>query len=304
MMIRSILCSTDFSEFSRRALEQAVTVARWYGAQLTVVHVYPFMTVGTDAPYFASGLPLDASTRARLLADLEAAVAPAQAAGLAAKVLLLEGDPSEEILRRARTVPTDLIVMGTHGRRGFARWMLGSVATRVVQKARCAVLTVPQPSEEGGLGATIYQTILCPVDLFASERTIEAAASVAKVSKARLTLLHVLEHLHDREAIARLAHIEWGEFEVRLERDTRERLRQAALSQGVGADAVDEWVMTGKPYQEILKAAEARGATLIVMGIHGSNPIERLFVGSTALQVLRGARCPVLTVRSAEGEAK
>ena len=62
--------------------------------------------------------------------------------------------------------------------------------------------------------------------------------------------------------------------------------------------------MTGKPYQEILKAADARGATLIVMGIHGSNPIERLFVGSTALQVLRGARCPVLTVRSAEGEAK
>jgi nucleotide-binding universal stress UspA family protein len=304
MKIRNILCSTDFSEFSRRALEQAVTVARWYGAELTVVHVYPFMAVGSDAPYFASGLPLDARTRASLLNDLEGAAAPARAAGVPTKVLLLEGDPSEEILRRARTAPTDLIVMGTHGRRGFDRWILGSVATRVVQRARCAVLTVPKPREEAGPVVSAYETILCPVDLLASEHTIEAGVSVANASQGRLTLLHVLEHLRDRETIARLAHIEWRDFEARLERDTRTRLREAALSQGARVDSVDEWVMVGKPYREILNAAEARGATLIVMGIHGSGPIERLFVGSTALQVLRGAQCPVLTVRSSEGGAK
>ena len=303
MKIRNILCSTDFSEFSRRALEQAVTVARWYRAELTVVHVYPYMAVGSDAPYFASGLPLDASTRARLLGDLEAAAARARAAGITTTVLLLEGDPSEEILRRARTAPTDLIVLGTHGRRGFDRWILGSVATRVVQKARCAVLTVPRPPEEGA-GAPPYETILCPVDLLASERTIAAGLSLANASHARLTLLHVLDHLQDREAIARMAQIEWPDFAERLERDTREQLRQAALRQGVRADSVEEWVMMGKPYREILKAAQSRGATLIVMGIHGSNPVERLFVGSTALQVLRGAHCPVLTVRSSEGGAK
>lgn len=162
MNIRSILCPTDFSEFSRRALEHAVTVARWYGAELTVIHVYPFMAVlGGDAPYIPSGLPLDATTRARFLSDLEAAAEPARAAGVKSTLLLLEGDPSEEILRRARTAPTDLIVMGTHGRRGFDRWILGSVAGRVVHKARCAVLTVPQPPPgTRPTAAQVYENIL------------------------------------------------------------------------------------------------------------------------------------------------
>jgi nucleotide-binding universal stress UspA family protein len=67
-----------------------------------------------------------------------------------------------------------------------------------------------------------------------------------------------------------------------------------------GPGRADEVVATGKPYREILKLADTSGASLIVMGIHGRNPLERLFFGSTTLHVLRQAGCPVLTVRGPE----
>lgn len=301
MKIRTVLCPTDFSEFSRRAIEHAVAVARWNEAKLMLLHVYPFLLpLGGDAPYLPSGLPLDAETRARLLRDLETAAEPARAAGLKPELLLIEGDPSEEILRQARTLPADLIVMGTHGRRGFERWMLGSVADRVVHKARCAVLTVPRPPE--GAHPTpgrLYERILCPVELSGSEAILETAFSIAHSAGARLTLLHVLEDLPQHEAAARLAHLEWASFLEGLEQDARRRLRTAA-SQSAGSGQVDGVVATGKPYREILKLADTSGASLIVMGIHGRDPLERLFFGSTTLHVLRQAGCPVLTVRGPE----
>ena len=300
MKIRSILCPTDFSELSRRALEHAAALARSHDAKLTLVHVYAFMAViAEDVPYLPSGLPLDDDTRARLLGALETAAAPARAAGVEPDLLLLEGDPAEEILRRARTAPTDLIVMGTHGRRGFDRWVLGSVAGRVVHKARCAVLTVPPPpGETRPAAAPVYKEILCPVELWGWEPVLAAASAVARASGSHLTVLHVVDDLRQYAATARTAHIDWADFEDLVTRDAHERLRQAVATQGAGAR--DDLVVTGKPYREILKTAEARGADLIVMGIHGRNALERFFVGSTALHVLRQARCPVLTVRASD----
>jgi nucleotide-binding universal stress UspA family protein len=299
MKIRTVLCPTDFSEFSRRAIEHAVAVARWNESKLTLLHVYPFLVpLAGDAPYLPSGLPLDAETRARLLRDLETAAEPARAAGLDPALLLIEGDPSEEILRRARTLPADLIVMGTHGRRGLDRWMLGSVADRVVHKARCAVLTVPRPPE--GVPPAperLYQRILCPVELSGSENILETAFSIAHSAGGRLTLLHVLEDLPQREAVARMAHLDWATFHDGLEQDARRRLRTAVANRPLHGCEVDEAVVAGKPHREILKIADTSGASLIVMGIHGHNPLARLFFGSTTFHVLRQAACPVLTVR-------
>jgi nucleotide-binding universal stress UspA family protein len=303
MKIRSILCPTDFSDFSDRALEHAAAMARWYGAELTIVHSYPYVVVGRGAPYFRSGVALDASTRAQLLKELEAAAEPVRAAGVKPSLVLLEGDPSDEILRRARAVPTDLIVMGTHGLRGVDRWLLGSVAARIVEKAGCAVLTVPQPPEGTRPSAALYETILCPVDLVGSEATLEAASSIARAAKARLSALHVLEDLPQYEAAAGMAHIDWAEFREGMEQEALDRLRRAA-DQACGGPAPECLVRSGKPYREILKLAQSSGASLIVMGIHGRKPLERLFFGSTTLHVVRQARCPVWTVRAPAGRVE
>jgi len=296
MKIRSILCPTDFSEFSDRALEHAAALARWYGAELTIVHSYPYAVVGRGAPYYPSGLPLDADTRARLMSDLEAAAAPVRAAGVEASLVLLEGDPSDEILKHAHATPPDLIAMGTHGLRGFDRWILGSVAARIVEKAPCAVLTVPQPPEGARPSASLYERVLCPVDLMDSETTLEAASSIARAANGRLSLLHVLEGLPQYEAAAGMARIDWAEFRGGLEREARDRLCRAARTVAEHG-AVECLVASGKAYREILRAAGSKEASLIVMGIHGRKPLERLVFGSTTLQVVRKARCPVLTVR-------
>jgi nucleotide-binding universal stress UspA family protein len=306
MKIRSILCPTDFSAFAGRALDHAVMLARWYGAELTLAHVYPFMAVmGGDALYFPSGLPLDASMRERLTSELESAAGPARAAGVKVTSMLLEGDPAEELLQHARTTPTDLIVMGTHGRRGFDRWVLGSVAGRIVHRARCAVLTVPRPPEvTGPAELRPYEKILCPIELAGLLPILDTALSIAAASKARLTVFHVVEDVSRHEATARMAGVPWGDFLERLENDARHELRRAVQSQGGAGDTVDELVVTGKPYREILRAAEERGVGLIVMGIHGRNALERMFVGSTALHVLRQSPCPVLTVRAPDERAQ
>jgi nucleotide-binding universal stress UspA family protein len=299
MKIRTILCPTDFSEFSRRALEHATALALRHGAELAVVHVYPFMMVmATDAPYFPAGLPLDPATRTRLLSDLETEAEPARAAGLKPQLLLLEGDPAEEILRQARKAAADVVVMGTHGRRGLDRLMLGSVARRVVQRAGCAVLTIPRPPEGAAVPALpSYERVLCPVDLGSSEETLAAAFAVARASKAHLTLLYVLEGLPQLEASVRMAGMNWSDFRQHLEKTARQSLLEAGRSQGQDIVRWDELVASGKPYREILDVARTTKASLIVMGIHGQNPLERMFFGSTALHVVQQAPCPVLTVR-------
>ena len=306
MKIRSVLCPTDFSPFSARALEHAIVLARAYEAELAVLHVYPFvMAMAGDVPYFPSGVPLDAGKRARLLAELETVTERARAGGLKPPLLLREGDPSEEILRHVRTMGVDLVVMGTHGHRGLDRWILGSVTRRVEQQAQCAVFTVPPPREGAPAAATpSYEHILCPVDLGSSEETLAAALAIARASKARLTLMYVLEGLPQLESSVLMAGIDWKEFRENLEKTARRSLREAVARQRTDGVVLDEMVASGKPYHEILAAADAEGVDLIVMGIHGQNVVERMFFGSTALHVVQQARCPVLTVRPSVDKAK
>jgi nucleotide-binding universal stress UspA family protein len=302
MKIRHVLCATDFSEFSARALEHAAALARAFDAELTIAHAYPYMAVmGGDALYFPSGLPLDDTTRAGLMGALESAAQPARAAGVKTTLVLLEGDPAEEIARRARTVRTDLVVMGTHGRRGFERFVMGSVAARVVSRAPCAVLTVPRPPEGALPGAPSYARIVCAVDLWAADPPLEAAAALARTMKGSVIALHVVEGLPEHETTARTAHIDWPDFIELVVQDARRRLRQAVERHGTDG-AFDQLVLCGKAYRDIVDVATARSAGLIVMGAHARNPLERLFVGSTATHVLRLAPCPVLTVRVPEGK--
>jgi len=303
MTTRRILCPTDFSEFSNRAVEHAVAHAGWTQSELTLLHVNPFFFPPSGgAPYTPAGMPADAATRAQLLDQLQAAARPAREAGLDPQLVLAEGDPSEEILRQAHGTATDLVVMGTHGLRGFDRWILGSVANRVAHRARCAVLTVPRPPEGARPGAgPLYEKILCAVELSGSEPVIERALDIARATRAPVTLLHVLEDLPEHEAAARRARLDWPAFHQSLEENARHRLQDAAAGCPADGARVEQAVVSGRPYREILKRAGPGGASLVVMGIHGGSPLGRLFFGSTAFQVLRQATCPVLTVRLADG---
>ena len=141
MTFQRILVATDFSESAGQALELALQIAEKFGSELTLVHSW-------EAPNysFAAGLylPVDvvAPIERAAVARLEEATTQLKARFPAAKSVLRSGVPWEEVLGAATQLKADLIVMGTHGRRGLERALLGSVAERVVRLSRVPVLTV------------------------------------------------------------------------------------------------------------------------------------------------------------------
>jgi len=141
---RRILHASDFSRASGAAFRSAMELARPSRALLTIVHVYtpliPMMGESYATPQVYDRMLAD--VRAGAQRQLDRLVAKARKAGVRAKGLLLEGIPHERIVRAARATRADLVVLGTHGRTGLGRVLLGSVAGRVVTLAPCPVLTV------------------------------------------------------------------------------------------------------------------------------------------------------------------
>ena len=173
--IHHVLCPIDFSEGSRHALDYAVMLARWYHARLSVVHVHqlsmPVYGVSYLGPEGLQPIVLTELERRQLLDRLEKEVAEDRtAAHLDIETALdEEANVAEAIVSRARTTPADVIVIGTHGRSGFERLILGSVAEKVLRKAACPVLTVPAHSPDAvPLDAGSMRRILCPVDFSTS----------------------------------------------------------------------------------------------------------------------------------------
>lgn len=141
--IRRILHPSDFSKASGAAFTKAVELAKANRAELVLLHVLspvPMLGDGYVSPQVYEDL--DRSARAHAGKQLAGAVAKAKKAGVRAKAVLRDGIAHEQIVRAARSLRVDMIVIGTHGRTGLAKLFMGSVAGRVVSAATCPVMTV------------------------------------------------------------------------------------------------------------------------------------------------------------------
>jgi nucleotide-binding universal stress UspA family protein len=138
-----ILVATDFTEASTPAFQEAIELGRRNGSELLISHAYqpPGMT---QADAVAPGVydEWDRNLRARVEGKLQGLVEAAEKAGVLARPLILTGDAYEAIVDAAKENKADLVVMGTHGRKGVSRFFLGSVAARVISTAPCPVMTV------------------------------------------------------------------------------------------------------------------------------------------------------------------
>lgn len=146
LTIRTVLCPTDFSEASRPAFDLACALARDYGAGLVVAHVTPPpLTIGSGGVPMASPLADATELQSRLEQVRPADPRVAVRHRLVTGHPLAVGSEAEGILAVAAEEKADLIVMGTHGRGGLSRLLMGSVAEHVLRKAPCPVLTVKAP---------------------------------------------------------------------------------------------------------------------------------------------------------------
>lgn len=304
--IRRILCPIDFSDFSRRALDHAVAIAKWYDSTITLFHVCAVVPVAAYAPGVVA-LPSAALTpadRDQLLTSMKHFAETEAGSSVPIELDIGEGNVAAEVLARARAIPSDLLVMGTHGRSGFERLVLGSVTEKVLCKAACPVLSVPRSVKDAAPAPPVlFKRIVCAIDFSdCSMRALNYAMSLAQEADAQLTVLHVLElppallpEVHEPmlkrpQKIAKLIED--------LEEDRRQQLSDAVPESVRAYCTVESICATGKPYREILRVAAEQKSDLIVIGIHGRSAADLLFVGSTAQHVVRQSLCPVLTLRT------
>ncbi len=142
---KRFLLATDFSEGADRALAVALPYARPLAATIDLVHVYPLPGVGVTSqiPGVVAIPPPSGDLLNAISSRLDELGASIRAAGVDYVTTTLEGSPADEIAAHARRVSAELIVIGTHGRTGLRRVLLGSVAEQVLRKAECPVLVVP-----------------------------------------------------------------------------------------------------------------------------------------------------------------
>ncbi len=295
--INRILCAVDFSEYSLDALRHGVVLARWYGAELRLFHVYepaPTLLALTNVPAdMPLSYPIDVD---KLTEELRRFCAPVLASSeQRVDVVLKEGQPAKEIAREAEMWPADLLILGTHGRSGFERLFLGSVTEKVLRSTRVPVLAIPPPVRQPGSPA--YKTILCPLDFSgASTRALEYALSLAKEADARIILVHVIEDVLGDAAAERLGHLSLVEYLRHLEGDAVARLRALVPDESRVWARPIERVVRGRASREILKIVADEHVELVVMGVQGRTAVDRLVFGSTTHRVIREAGCPVLTL--------
>jgi nucleotide-binding universal stress UspA family protein len=294
---KRVLCPIDFSEASIRALTYATALATWYEAQLDVLHVVPAFEdgAGTPGPDVA-GASRGPTSRDDVVAAIQRSVSAAGGAGLDPQFLTREGRPHERIAEQARQA--DLLVMGTHGRSGFNRLLLGSVTEKVLRTAVCPVLTVPAAAPAMTAAAVAFRRILCAIDYSPSAlQGLRYALELGRQAGGRVTVLYALEYLDPEEPC------EHVDFDIRSRRQhfiehARARLHAQLAQEPTTWCEIEEVVAIDRAYKAILSQAAASNAELIVMGAQGTGGVELMLYGSNTQHVVRAATCPVLTVRA------
>ena len=298
--IQRILCPIDFSDSSRRALDHAVAMARWYKATITAMHVdTPIEIVGLPAPMVGVPAAWKFSDRAELLTSLQRFVEAESAPGISIETVVCEGPAVTGILEQAAATRADLIVMGTHGTSGFEHLVLGSVTEKVLRKARCPVLTVPRALPDAvPAGPVVFKQIVCAVDFSdCSLAALKYALSLAQEADAQLTVVHVLTSQLVPDALLADQHLSVLAYQRRREDEAQRRLDEAVPATATAYCRVESTIVRGKPWREIIGIATAQQSDLIVSAPRPA-AVDLMFFGSTAQQVVRHSPCPVLTLRN------
>jgi nucleotide-binding universal stress UspA family protein len=285
LTIRRILFPTDFSDGAARAFPQAAHLADWHDAELHIVHV----TGPQDEADTA--LPVSLDTFRDWLGQPSEDSLSLDALSITQHQV--ESDaPPERLVAYAEDQDIDLVVMGTHGRRGVQRMLLGSVTEEVVRKAPCPVLTVRTDADE--TPGTAIRRILVPVDFSeASEIAVQHAKEIAQTYGAEIDLLHVVEEVVYPSAYGvEPPYVPSQSVVARVEKALGTMARE-----DIGYEHVQVSARIGYAPLTILDHVESNDIDLIVLATHGRTGLDRMLLGSVAERVLRRAPTPVFIVK-------
>jgi nucleotide-binding universal stress UspA family protein len=283
--IKTILCPVDFFPASDAAVNYAAGLAANYEAGIHLLHVItPLPAMPYE--YAIDTSPIVKSMEDEAKAELQNLSDKVKAAGINVEYEVRAGDVYEEIKRSMDSVKPQIIVMGTHGRRGVERWFMGSTTEKLLRHSPVPLITISGTGEKAGTPR--FRRILVTTDF--SEGTADALAyafSVAQENESQITLLHVV---HDVAADVS------GKYRDSLIQGVRTQLDDLVPAEATPWCDVNTEVETGVPYRIILRAIEDQKIDLLVMNIHGKGMLDRALLGSTAERVVRVAPCPVMLI--------
>ena len=278
--ISRILAATDFSECASAALAYASQIALRFSAELTVLHATPIQSAAAALPF--SRIPL-----ARAVANqYDAAIAALQDYCdtrvpdlVDSSQVVVPGDPVRAILGRSQSLRADMIVMGTRGRSGPPRFLLGSVAESVIRDSDRPVLSVRQGAGHDGT-VSFFRRIVCPVNYSAvAANALDYAMLFASAFDAELTIVYVVEERVTRD-------------QLELERE-RLRVWIGDVPHSLNLKLI---VQEGRPAPDVLAHLDQHDADLLVLGARRKQSLNRPILGFTTEELTRLAMCPVLTV--------
>jgi nucleotide-binding universal stress UspA family protein len=304
---RKILFPTDLSAVSTAALPYAAQLARAFDAELHVLHVdelhdladhwpsTPGRTELLEALDKETGELLD-----RLIAKVDGHPDASEPGGVRLQRARRRGIAAgPEIIYYAQEKDVDLIVLATHGRRGLARWVLGSVAEEVVRYTSRPVLTVPGRGE-----SSLATKCLVPLDL--SELSLDAlraGAQIARVTESDLEIYHVVE-----TPMAPVVLEGYPEFPTvpidELRRAAKAQIDKLLAEVDLEGVTCTVRIDEGRAAHAILQRIGEGDLGLVVQGSHGASGFTRLLLGSVAAKVMARSSCPVLTIKHPDAAAE
>ncbi|HSP16542.1 MAG TPA: universal stress protein [Thermoanaerobaculia bacterium] len=279
-LFKHILVPVDLGETSVGALHFAGIFATKFGAKVTLLYADELATLFADYDPAWISYNVSPGEEAKRVQESIHKLAAEHLQGVEQpEIHVVPGHPIATISRISREDNVDLIVMGTHGRRGWRRALVGSVADGVVRESRQPVLVVPK-RQDGAYSGSIRR-IVCPVNFTdAAREAVRYAASLAKAFDAELILVHVAESspLPFETATVDQLFTEWLPSDV------------------AGHSSLRHLVLRGGPAERVLDCVEDIGADLLVMGAQLKWLRSESVIGTTSERLLRFANVPILTI--------
>ena len=322
---KRIMCPVDFSDFTDEILGYSVALCREFNAALLLVHIVtdvdPYL--GQEVITFENVELRDKSilNAKKRLGDM------VEDLTIDHEIIVIDGNPPDEIRRLAAEKETDLVVTATHGKSGIKKLLLGSVTEKLIKTINCPLLIlntkqhdfVSLPDYEMKLKKILVGCDFSPD----SKLAFDYGLSLAQEFQAEVYLTHVIKPTEYIELKAsdyiniipgNFAHwhsSDYFEMQEKVTAENRERiseLRKRLEGQlyYMLPEECKNWctphtdVITGEPYKQLVQFAKEQEVDMIVLGIRGHTLWEKLMVGSTTDRVIRHAPCPVLVVRQME----
>ncbi|HVV84357.1 MAG TPA: universal stress protein [Kofleriaceae bacterium] len=297
-----IAVATDFSPQAEVAFARALALAAARGAELLVISADTTVDLVPTTPEPEVAVPTwnqlrtDVETEEKRL--LDELLRRAAAAGVASRAVRAIGDPAELTVKAAREHGAELIVVGSHGRTGIRRFLLGSIAERIVEHASSSVLVAR------GDGSAPFAKVLVATD-FGPQSAPALAQAQALAPGAQVILVNAWHYPAGAWSLAALGERTHASeaLEAALTEPPRARGLALVAEEAAAGRTVEFVQRQGQPAEVVTDLATAEHADLVALGTHGRHGVRRILLGSVANAIVRHAPCSVLVVRDTAAPA-